>query len=60
MDKHRITGAAKQVSGKVKSGVGKALGDTKLQVEGKAEQVEGKVENAVGSARDAARDTKKR
>ena len=55
MDKDRIEGAAKQVKGAVKEGVGKVVGDAKLQAEGKADKVEGKVQNAVGSAKDALR-----
>lgn len=56
MDKDRIAGSAKQVNGKIKSGIGKIIGDQKLQAEGAAEQVEGKVQNAVGSAKDALKD----
>lgn len=55
MDKDRIEGAAKQVKGAVKEGVGKVVGDAKLQAEGKADKVEGKIQNAVGSAKDALR-----
>lgn len=53
MDKDRIAGSAKQINGKIKSGVGRIIGDKKLQTEGAAEQVEGKVQNAVCSAKDA-------
>ena len=56
MDKDRIKGAAKNVTGKVKTGVGKALGDEKLKNEGRADQVKGKVQNTVGGIKDAARD----
>ena len=55
-DHDRIEGAAKNMGGKVKEGVGKMTGDTKLQAEGKADQVEGKVQNAVGGAKDSLRD----
>ena len=55
MDKDRIEGSAKKVGGDIKEGVGKALGDTKLQGEGKADQVEGKVQNTVGGAKDTLR-----
>ena len=41
---------------RIKEGVGKMTGDTKLQAEGKADQVEGKVQNAVGGAKDSLRD----
>jgi uncharacterized protein YjbJ (UPF0337 family) len=40
----------------VKSGVGKATGDAKLQAEGAADKIKGKAENAVGGARDALHD----
>ena len=53
MDKDRIAGAAKKVKGSIKEGVGKALGDAKLQTEGKADKVEGKVQNAIGGLKDA-------
>jgi uncharacterized protein YjbJ (UPF0337 family) len=56
MDKDRIEGAGKQVKGKVKEGVGKATGDTKLQGEGKADKAEGKVQNTVGGMKDKVRD----
>ncbi|QCQ98259.1 CsbD family protein [Brevundimonas sp. SGAir0440] len=55
-DHDRIEGAAKNIGGKIKEGVGKMTGDTKLQAEGKADQVEGKVQNAVGGAKDSLRD----
>ena len=56
MDKDRIKGAATNVTGKVKTGVGKALGDEKLKNEGRADQVKGKIQNTVGGIKDAARD----
>jgi uncharacterized protein YjbJ (UPF0337 family) len=55
MDKDRIEGAAHQAKGAVKEGVGKALGDKKLESEGKVEKTAGKVQNAVGGLKDAAR-----
>jgi uncharacterized protein YjbJ (UPF0337 family) len=55
-DHDRIEGAAKNIGGKIKEGVGKLTGDTKLQAEGKADQVEGKVQNAVGGVKDSLRD----
>ncbi|KQP45970.1 MAG: CsbD family protein [Brevundimonas sp.] len=55
-DHDRIEGAAKNIGGKIKEGVGKLTGDTKMQAEGKADQVEGKVQNAVGGAKDSLRD----
>ena len=52
-DHDRIEGAAKNIGGKVKEGVGKITGDEKLKAEGRAEQVEGKVQNTVGGIKDA-------
>lgn len=61
MDEDRIEGAARNMKGKVKEGLGKMTGDAKLEGEGKADQLSGKVQNAVGgikdSIRDAGRDT---
>ena len=59
-DQDRIDGAAKKMGGDVKEGVGKALGDSKLEAEGKADQVEGKVQNAVGGLKDSLRESDKR
>ena len=55
MDKQRITGAAKQVSGKMKVATGKLVGDAKLVADGAAEEIAGKIENAAGSIKDAAK-----
>lgn len=56
MDKDRIAGAAKQMKGAVKEGVGKAVGDTKLQGEGKTDKASGQVQNAVGGLKDAVKE----
>lgn len=55
-DHDRIEGASKNIGGKIKEGVGKVTGDTKMQAEGKADQVEGKVQNTVGGVKDSLRD----
>ncbi len=55
-DHDRIEGAAKNIGGKIKEGVGKLTGDTKMKAEGKADQVEGKVQNTVGGVKDSLRD----
>ena len=52
-DHDRIEGAAKNIGGNIKEGVGKITGDEKLKAEGRAEQVEGKVQNTVGGIKDA-------
>lgn len=59
MDKDRIAGAAQNVKGKVKTAIGKTVGDAKLAAEGRVDQAEGKARNAVGSAKDALRDAAK-
>ena len=56
MDKDRVEGAAKNMGGKIKEGVGKATGDEKLRREGQVDQVKGRAENAVGGATDAVRE----
>lgn len=56
VDENRVKGTWDQTKGAVKEGVGKAVGDTKLQTEGQADKVKGKAESAVGGAKDAARD----
>ncbi len=53
MDRNRVEGAADKLGGKLKEGVGKLTGDSKLQAEGKADQMKGGVKNAVGGAADA-------
>jgi len=53
MDKNRIIGSGKQIKGAIKEAVGKAVGDTKLQLDGKADRAEGKVQNLVGTLKDS-------
>ena len=59
MDKDRVEGGAKTVSGKIKESVGKLAGDQKTVGEGRAEQKVGKVQNAVGGLKDTIRDIQK-
>ncbi len=59
MDKDRVEGAAKTVSGKVKELFGKLTGDQKTVADGQAEQKVGKVQNAVGGLKDTLRDVQK-
>lgn len=56
MDEDRVEGAAKKVGGNIKEGVGKLIGDSKLETEGKMDQAEGRVQNAVGGVKDALRE----
>jgi uncharacterized protein YjbJ (UPF0337 family) len=59
MDKDRVKGAAKNVTGKIKTATGKALGDEKLKNEGRADQVKGKAQNVVGGMKDKLREIDK-
>ncbi len=59
MDKNRIAGSTKQVTGAAKEAVGKVIGDAKLQSDGKTEKAVGKIQNAVGGVNDAVRDALK-
>ena len=56
MDKDRVEGIGKTVSGSVKEAAGKVTGDKKTRAEGKARKTAGKVQNAFGGAKDAARE----
>ncbi len=60
MHKDEAKGAAKDISGSIKEGVGKATGDDRLAAEGAGERVEGKVQKGVGALKDAARDVLKK
>jgi uncharacterized protein YjbJ (UPF0337 family) len=59
MDKNKIAGSTKEVTGAAKETVGKVIGDAKLQSDGKTEKAVGKLQNAVGGVNDAARDALK-
>lgn len=56
MDKDRVKGTAKQVEGTLKERLGKASGDTSLEVEGKVEKAEGTLQKTFGKAKDALRE----
>jgi uncharacterized protein YjbJ (UPF0337 family) len=56
MDKDRIAGGAKKVTGAIKEGVGRATGDRQTEAEGRAEKAAGRVQSAVGKTKDAARE----
>ena len=55
MDKDRVEGSMKNIKGTAKEGLGKAIGDSKLEAEGKMDKAEGKVQNTVGGIKDALR-----
>ena len=56
MDDDRVKGSATNLKGKFKEGVGRAVGDAKLESEGRGDQAAGKVRNAVGGIKDAFRE----
>jgi uncharacterized protein YjbJ (UPF0337 family) len=57
MDEDRLSGAAKNLAGKVEEGVGRTIGDTKTQAHGQTKQAEGRVQDLYGQAKQAAEDT---
>ena len=56
MDKERIEGGTKKVTGAIKEKVGQMTGNRHVEAEGKAEKAEGHVRSAVVKAKDAARE----
>ncbi len=56
VDEDRVEGAAKNIGGKIKEGVGKAVGDEKLKREGQVDQVKGRAQNTIGGIKDEARE----
>ena len=60
MDKDRVDGIGKKITGSVKEAIGKVTGDTKLQAEGTADKATGTAQNAVGGAKDTVRDAVKK
>ena len=60
MHKDEAKGAAKDIKGSIKEGVGKATGNDRMAAEGASERVAGKVQKGVGSLKEAARDALKR
>jgi uncharacterized protein YjbJ (UPF0337 family) len=53
MNKDRIEGAAKEGVGSMKETVGKAVGNTRLEIKGVAEKAAGKIQSAIGVAKDS-------
>lgn len=47
----KVKGTAREVTGKVKEGIGKTVGNPNLQDRGTAEKVAGKVERKVGDVK---------
>ncbi|WP_370644816.1 CsbD family protein [Microvirga sp. ACRRW] len=55
MDPDRTEGSMKNIKGRVKEGLGKALGDSKMETEGKMDKAEGKIQNTIGGIKDSMR-----
>jgi uncharacterized protein YjbJ (UPF0337 family) len=55
MDKDRIVGSAKDISGKLEGTVGDATSDAKTQASGLAREATGTAQDLYGQAKDAAR-----
>jgi len=55
MDKDRIKGAAKEVSGSIKEAASKITGDRETEAKGKVEKNVGTAQNAFGKVKDAIR-----
>jgi uncharacterized protein YjbJ (UPF0337 family) len=53
MDKDRVKGKAKDITGRVQRQVGEWTGDEEQQIKGTGKQVEGKVQNMAGKVKDA-------
>lgn len=56
MNKHQITGTAKNLAGKVQEEVGKLVGNKAQEAKGIHKQVKGKAEKRLGDAKAAVKD----
>jgi len=59
MDKDRVEGLGKKVTGSIKEAIGKITGDTRTQAEGTADKTAGTEQNTAGGAKDTVRDAVK-
>lgn len=50
-DQDQFKGAAKEIGGSIKEGIGKLTGNEKLQAEGLADRAEGVVQKKVGDVK---------
>ena len=55
MDRDRSEGSMKNIKGRVKEGLGKAMGDSKMETEGKMDKAEGRIQNTIGGIKDSLR-----
>ncbi|HTZ59763.1 MAG TPA: CsbD family protein [Acidobacteriaceae bacterium] len=60
MNKDQVTGKVEQVAGRVKQGVGEAIGNQRLANQGVADQVKGAAKETWGNVKDAAAVTRER
>ena len=56
MNKHQISGAAKDLAGKVQEETGKLVGSKEQEAKGIYKQVEGKAEKRLGDVKEVAKD----
>lgn len=56
MNEDRVKGSMKNIKGSLKEGLGKAVGDTKMETEGKMDKAEGRIQNTVGGMKDSLRE----
>ena len=52
----KAKGYANEAAGKAKQGIGKAVGDDRLEAEGVAQEVKGNVQVGIGKVKDAAKE----
>jgi uncharacterized protein YjbJ (UPF0337 family) len=55
MDRDRTEGSMKNIKGRMKEGLGKAMGDSKMETEGKMDKAGGKIQNTIGGIKDSLR-----
>jgi uncharacterized protein YjbJ (UPF0337 family) len=55
MNDDRTEGSMKTIKGRMKEGLGKAVGDSKMETEGKMDKAEGKIQNTIGGIKDSLR-----
>ena len=56
MDKDRVKGKMKDMTGKAQEKMGRAIGSKEQEAKGLGKQVEGRTQNAWGNVKDAGRD----
>lgn len=56
----KIKGEANEAAGKIKQGVGRAVGSDKLKSEGVAQELKGDAQKAIGDAKNAVKDATNR